>query len=119
MMASVGTISVPIKRPIELYASKELIDAIEGLRIPHLDLSEDCWYSCPKATSDWREGSASCNDDAKAKGDCTCNADAHNAKVDELIKQISYVAGLPEELFDIPSRSVRFITKAENRDLRP
>lgn len=96
-MANVGHINVPIHRPIEMYASKELIEAIEALRRPHLDLDEDCYYSCPKAPHWSGEGSASCNDDAKARGDCTCGADIHNAKVDELLKQISYVAALPPD----------------------
>jgi hypothetical protein len=66
----------------------ELIDAVEALRQSHLNLEEDCWYSCPKARSDWQDGSASCNDEAKAKGDCTCGADAQNARVDALIASV-------------------------------
>lgn len=85
-MAGVGSVRVPI----EVYASKELIAAIEALRVPHL-VVDDCWYSCPKAQRDWSEGSASCNDDAKASGDCTCNADEHNAKVDAVIEAVRRV----------------------------
>jgi hypothetical protein len=38
---------------------------------------EDSWYSCPKA-----EGG--CANDAEGD-ECTCGADAHNAKISELL----------------------------------
>lgn len=58
---------------------------VAGLKIPHLIVEEDCWYSCPKAPSEFGEGSACCDDEKVQRGDCTCGADAHNAKVDEVL----------------------------------
>lgn len=82
-MANVGSVRVPI----EVYASKELIAAIEALRVPHLVVDGDCWYSCPLALHE--DGSSeSCNDDERARGICSCNADAHNAKVDAVIEAV-------------------------------
>lgn len=69
-----------------------LVALIESLRRPHYINDEDCWYSCPKAKSDWSEGSASCNDEPKDK--CTCGADTHNAKVDALLAVFSDPASI-------------------------
>ena len=52
---------------------------------------EDSWYSCPKA-----EGG--CANDAEGD-ECTCGADAHNAKVNELLAA-ALAAPEPEEPTD-------------------
>jgi len=68
----------------------DLADRIEALRQPHLNLDEDCWYSCPLAESSWHNGSASCNDQAVAKGDCTCGAARQNQLLDTLLEDIRH-----------------------------
>lgn len=65
-----------------------LVELIALARRPHHVEDGDCWFSCPKAVSDWHDGSASCNDEAVALGKCTCGADAHNAKVDALMDRM-------------------------------
>ena len=60
---------------------------IEQALVPHLDLDEDCYYSCPKAPSQWGDGSASCNDDAVRKGACTCGADSRNEQIAKAIRE--------------------------------
>lgn len=52
---------------------------------PHLVVDGDCWFSCPKAKSEWSDGSACCNDDEVALGRCTCGADVANAKIEAAI----------------------------------
>jgi hypothetical protein len=56
---------------------------------------EDIWYSCPKA-----EGG--CANDAEGD-ECTCGADAHNAKVNELLAAALAEPEEPtdEELYDL------------------
>lgn len=65
---------MPVKIP-------DLILAIEALRITHLNLDEDCWYSCPK--------SGHCCDENKVDR-CNCGADEHNAKIDSIIANLKY-----------------------------
>jgi hypothetical protein len=48
--------------------------ALSGLKRPHLSC-EDCWYSCPKSED-------GCCNDSIPKDECTCGADAHNARID-------------------------------------
>jgi hypothetical protein len=57
-------------------------------RREHLVVDGDCWYSCPKAPSDWRAGSACCDEAAVARGECTCGADAHNDRVDAFVREL-------------------------------
>ena len=55
----------------------DIVHELEKLRISHYQNYEDCWYSCPKSPD------GCCNDNA---GDeCTCGADKHNAKLDEIL----------------------------------
>lgn len=46
----------------------------------HFWVDDDNWYSCPKAPD-------GCLNDA-AGTECNCGADEHNAKVDEILKQL-------------------------------
>lgn len=55
---------------------EELVATVERLRVPHL-VVEDCWYSCPKSGE-------SCNENAP-EDLCTCGADDHNGRVDEVL----------------------------------
>ena len=73
--------AVPDEVSLEIDAASRpegvAIKALEALKINH-DYCEDPWYSCPLAP----EG---CADERKGPG-CECGADAHNAKVDAIIK---------------------------------
>jgi hypothetical protein len=60
--------------------------ALEAARPRHLVVDGDCWYSCPKAPSEWGDGSACCDGDAVARGACTCGADRKNAAIDEALR---------------------------------
>ena len=60
--------------------TEELIERLEGLRRGHLQVEEDCWYSCPKS----EEGC--CNE--WAGPECDCGADAHNAELDAIIADL-------------------------------
>lgn len=62
-----------------------LVEALEGAKISHLVVDGDCWFSCPKAKSDWHEGSACC-DESVDRTKCRCGADEHNAKIDAALK---------------------------------
>jgi hypothetical protein len=55
---------------------------LEALRLPHLVIEDDCWFSCPASGQ-------CCNDDAVAAGTCNCGAEAHNAKLDAILAQLS------------------------------
>lgn len=67
-----------------------LVDELEKLKIPHLVVDGDCWYSCPLAVEPyWANGSASCDDAAVARGECTCLAQSHNAAVDAIVAAAS------------------------------
>lgn len=66
-----------------------VVRELTKLKTPHLVVDGDCWFSCPLAKSERGRGSASCNDDAVARGVCTCGADEHNAGVDALISIVS------------------------------
>ncbi len=55
---------------------RTLRNALIAVKIPH-HVCEDCWYSCPK--------SGACCDDTADPTECTCGADAHNAKIDEAL----------------------------------
>ncbi len=57
----------------------DLVLALESLKIPHLNLDGDCWYSCPK--------SGYCCDENKVDK-CNCGAEAHNDKIDSLIANL-------------------------------
>lgn len=57
----------------------DILREIESLKIPHYSC-EDYWYSCPKAEG----GCAKEND-----GECDCSAEGHNAKVDEIIRELT------------------------------
>lgn len=54
----------------------ELVAKLKGLKISHVVVEGDCWYSCPKSGE-------CCND--LAGDDCNCGADKYNTKVNELI----------------------------------
>lgn len=54
----------------------EALALAEALRLPHLIVDGDCWYSCPK--------SGDCCNDSRDGSRCDCGADKHNEKVDRL-----------------------------------
>ena len=54
----------------------ELVAKLKGLKISHVVVEGDCWYSCPKSGH-------CCND--PAGNECNCGADKHNARIDGLI----------------------------------
>lgn len=67
-----------------------LREALEAARRPHYVNDGDCWYSCPLAMEDrWHSGmhSRCCDDDAIARGTCTCGADEHNAKIEAALTE--------------------------------
>jgi len=67
-----------------------VIEAIEALRLPHLVVDGDCWYSCALAVHE--DGtSACCNDEERKRGICTCGADRYNAQIDTLLSLIDRV----------------------------
>lgn len=53
-----------------------LRDELEKLRLPHLVVDGDCWFSCPKSGE-------CCNEESKDV--CTCGADEHNAMLDRIL----------------------------------
>jgi hypothetical protein len=49
----------------------------------HLEVEEDCWYSCG--------ASKHCCNDNKEIGVCDCWAEQHNKKVDEVFEQLNII----------------------------
>lgn len=66
-----------------------LLTVLTAVRPKHLVVEGDCWYSCPKAKSDWSDGSASCNDGEVAADLCTCGADKVNAVIDIALARVA------------------------------
>lgn len=66
-----------------------LLTALTAARPKHLVVEGDCWFSCPKAKSDYSDGSACCNDEEVAAGLCTCGADKVNALIDIALARVA------------------------------
>jgi hypothetical protein len=65
---------------------------LDALKLPHLIVEGDCWFSCPAARyEDGRR--ACCNDNAGDR--CNCGADEHNARVEELRSLVLRVESAP------------------------
>jgi hypothetical protein len=56
-----------------------IIQAINGLKLQHHICDEDGWYSCPASGQCFNEYAGS---------ECDCGADAHNARVDQIINDL-------------------------------
>jgi hypothetical protein len=66
---------------------------MERLRMPHLIVDGDCWFSCPLAKYPDDGSNACCDDDALARGVCTCGAEAHNAKIEAALSTNKHQEG--------------------------
>jgi len=81
--------SLDIHKNTHKACSTELEAALakaEELRLSHYYNDDDCWYSCPASGQ-------CCRENAGLK--CDCGADAHNARVDELIKLLVAASNIP------------------------
>lgn len=59
---------------------EEIIKKLEELKLSHLVLDDDDWYSCPK--------SGKCSNEAEDPNHCNCGADYKNEKIYEIISLI-------------------------------
>ena len=75
------------QRDALLDALRNARGRLEAAKIAHHVEAGDCWFSCPLAKSDYGDGSACCNDEAVARGKCTCGADSHNAAIDAALEE--------------------------------
>lgn len=66
-----------------------ILEQLESLRRPHLNVEGDCWFSCPKSGE--RCGS---DEEHHDDGSCDCGADPHNAILDQVIERVrSFING--------------------------
>lgn len=60
---------------LEPFTITAVMAMLDSLLLPHHE-SPDCWYSCPKSDD-------GCCDESRGNN-CTCGAEDHNTKVNEL-----------------------------------
>jgi len=73
----------------------DIIKEILALKTPH-HYCDDSWYSCPLAED------GCCNDEVD-KTKCNCGADAHNARVDALVKKLQPKPGVHFRIVEAPN----------------
>jgi hypothetical protein len=76
------------EKAVELLGGAPVRELVQLATRPHVYNDEDPWYSCPKAPG-------GCADDRQPKDVCTCGADKHNARVDELARLLGVEAKAP------------------------
>lgn len=67
---------IEMRKQLEAMDMDELRAALSGLRREHLNLEEDCWFSCPKS------GHCCTDNFDEANPPCRCGADEYNARID-------------------------------------
>jgi hypothetical protein len=78
-------------------------DSAEVVRRSHLDLEEDCWFSCATLTCD----------DGRRSDVCDCGADAANASLDSLLDRLAKAEQQIEEMHLAMAEAIRRGMKAE------
>lgn len=85
----------------------DVLKELESLKMDH-HYCEDGWYSCPKHPD-------GCLNDAQGE-DCNCGAEQHNAKIDEIIKDlISNGDGYNSEYANKLAEAAKYIERLEDR----